>query len=600
MRNPIHLPQACLDLADRIHSRILFVLLATTLVGGQCSNGSNGSNGSNPGPAPAPARSLDLASLAPGAAGLLRIHGSVGNGGLGVPVSGPHDVDGDGENDVAIAAMRADPLGRTDAGVIFLAFGNGTIMGAVDTAIADPRILRVEGAAAFENAGAEVWLDDLTGDGVAELIVARQNFTPDPGRIGAGAVTILIGGNELAVQAATLAAVDLASPPAGITLTTLVGAEALGRLGIWVRTGDVTGDGIADLLIGADQENSAGEADSGAVYLVRGGAHLLTAGTVDLANLAAALPGNLAKVTPPSGSGEFHFGATCLLADLDGNGRAEVLAAATLNRAGASQLANGAPPGSAHGTAGAPDGRVYIAWDDNFPAVWPAGYSFSMDMAPSDTSEIRGAVVPNISFGEEMVGGLDYDNDGNLDLFVGDIVGDASPGRTRPQSGSGHVFYNAASLRGMPAFTLDAPPPGLVMTTFIGPEIGDIASDTALQGDFDGDGFPDLAFSSPHGNPYGRPEAGKIHIIHGQSGPWPTTIDLRWGQQPAASAVRISEVQGVKARDVLCYSADAGDYDGDGIDDLVVNEMLGDGLSPGTLNVGNLIVVSGTLIRDLP
>jgi hypothetical protein len=223
-----------------------------------------------------------------------------------------------------------------------------------------------------------------------------------------------------------------------------------------------------------------------------------------------------------------------------------------------------------------------------------------MDAAPGDTSEIRGALLPNISFGEEMLGGLDYDDDGNLDLFIGDIVGDASPDRTRPQSGSGHVFYNAASLRGAPAFTLDAPPPGLVMTTFIGPDPGDIASDTALQGDFDDDGFPDLAFSSPHGSPYGRSDAGKIHIIHGQSGPWPTTVDLRWGEQPDASEVRISEVQGVKSRDVLCYSADAGDHDGDGIDDLIVNEMLGDGLSPGTANVGNLIVVSGTLIRDLP
>jgi hypothetical protein len=297
---------------------------------------------------------LDLATLAPGAAGLLRVHGSVGNGSLGVPVSGGHDVDGDGHNDVALAAMRAAPLGRTNAGEIFLAFGDGTIGGALDTAIPDPRILRVQGAAASENAGAEVWLDDLTGDGIAELIIARQNFTPGPGRIGAGAVTILIGGDAVAIQAATLAPIDLAAPPAGVTLTTLVGAETLGRLGIWIRTGDVTGDGIADLLIGADQENSGGEGDSGAVYLVRGGPHLLTAGTVDFADLATALPGNLAKVTPPPGSVEFHFGATCILADLDGNGRAEVLAAATINRAGASQPAAGASFRTAHATAGAP------------------------------------------------------------------------------------------------------------------------------------------------------------------------------------------------------------------------------------------------------
>jgi hypothetical protein len=577
-------------------ARTLFIalILATTA----CSNGSNDSDGSSTGPAPV--RSLDLSTIPTGAAGLLRIHGATGNGSLGVPVTGGHDVDGDGLNDAAFAAMRADPLGRTNAGEVYLAFGDGGIQGTIDSAIPNPRILRIFGAAASENAGAEIWMDDLTGDGIADLVVARQNFTPAPGRIGAGAVTILAGGRGLAAQAATLAEVDLAAPPVALSITTLIGAEALGRFGIWVRTGDVTGDGIPDLLVGADQEDSAGEDDSGAVYLVRGGPHLSAAGDVDLMDLATALPGNLAKVTPPPGSVEYHFGATCQLADLDGNGRAEVMSAATINRAGASQLADGAPSGSAHATAGAQDGRVYIAWDDNFAGVWPPGFSFSMDMAPGDTSEIRGGAAANISFGEEMLGGLDFDDDGNPDLFVGDIVGDSSQGQTRRRSGTGHLLYDSASLRGIPAFSLDSLPAGLVMTTFIGPESGDIASDTALQGDFDDDGFPDLAFSSPHGSPYGRSEAGKIHIVHGQSGPWPSRIDLRWGNEPDASAVRISEVQGVNARDVLCYSADAADYDGDGIDDLIVNEMLGDGLSPGTMDVGNLIVVSGTLIRDLP
>lgn len=138
------------------------------------------------------------------------------------------------------------------------------------------------------------------------------------------------------------------------------------------------------------------------------------------------------------------------------------------------------------------------------------------------------------------------------------------------------------------------------MTTFMGPDQNDIASDTALQGDFDGDGFPDLAFSSPHGNPGGRTQAGIIHIAHGQSGSYPERVDLRSGQQPDPSKIRITEIYGAKVADVLGYSAAGADYDGDGLDDLIVNEMLGDGLAPNTLNVGNLIVISGALIRDGP
>ncbi len=329
------------------------VLAAVAWVPLGCSGGSgDDSGGATDG---RPERSLDLATIASGANGLLRLHGSSGNGSFGVPVSGGHDLDGDGNNDLALAAMRASPLSRGNAGEVFVLFGDGTISGAIDTAVSQPRVLRIFGAAAFEHAGSEVWIDDVTGDGIADLIIARQNHTPGAGRVGAGAVTILLGGAALADHAATLAPIDLAAPPVGLTLTTFVGAAT-----------------------------------------------------------------------------------------------------------------------------------------------------------------------------------------------------------------------------------------------------GDIASDTALQGDFDGDGLPDLAFGSPHGSPYGRSEAGIVHIFHGQSGPFPERIELRWGDQPDAALVRISEVHGVNAGDVLCYSADAGDQDGDGRDDLIVNEMLGDGLSPGTNDVGNLVVVSGERIANLP
>ena len=569
-------------------------LLCLLTVAG-CSAGGSGEDGGSNG---APLRSLDLAAISSGDPGLLRLHGSTGNGSFGVPVSGGHDLDADGENDLALAAMRATVSGQGNAGEVWVLFGDGTVTGAVDTAVANPRVLRIQGSAAFENAGSEVWMDDVTGDGIAELLVARQNFSPAPDRTGAGALTILLGGPALAAQAASGEPVDLGAPPVGLTVTTLVGAERLDRLGMWMRTGDVTGDGIADLLVSADQEDDDGAPDSGAAYLIRGGPALAAGGTIDLLDFGTtALPGDIAKISPPPGSIEFHFGATCQVADLDGNGRAEVLVAATLNRAGGTLSAGPGTSGSAHGRGGAVDGRLYIAWDDNFEGIWANGLHFTMDAAPGDTSEIQGE-SRNVSFGEELLGGLDFDDDGFADLFVGDIVGDLDG--ARPNSGSGHLIYRAADLRGAPPIDLDTPPPGLRMTTFVGADVGDIASDTALQGDFDGDGLPDLAFCSPHGSPYGRREAGIIHIFHGQSGPFPERIDLRWGQQPPAAQARLSEVHGVFAGDVLCYSGDAGDHDQDGREDLIVNEMLGDGLSPGTADVGNLIVVSGDRIAALP
>jgi hypothetical protein len=495
-----------------------------------------------------------------------------------------------------------------------LVFGDGTAGGVLDTAQLQERILRIAGAgpspeANNESTGSEIWMDDVTGDGLGDLLIARQNHSPDASRYGAGALTILVGGPALRSYAATLQYLDLAQdPPPGVLMSTLIGAATADRLGMWLRTGDVTGDGIADIVVGADQEDGGGENDSGAAYVIRGGPHLAVSQHVDqpfdLADFGVTtLPGNLARITPPVGSTEFHFGATCQIGDLDGNGIGEVLVAAALNRVGGILKASGAPAGSAHGIGGSPDGTVYIAWDDNFTGAWPNGYSFDISSPPVGSRTIIQGSVLNREFGEEMLAGLDYDDDGAADLFVGDIVGDWTASQDRPNSGTGHVLYSASTLKGL-VFGLDTPPPGLVTTTILGSAIGDIAADTAAHGDFDDDGIADLMVSSPNADPQGRIGAGALHVFFGQSGPWPPLVDL--ASPPPPASVRLTEVHGANGGagsdtgDMLCYSAAAGDVDGDGRVDLVGNEMSGNGLAPGTEDVGNLIILSGALLAGVP
>lgn len=551
-----------------------------------------------------PSIEIDLAGVATSSGNLLRLHGSVGNGAAGVPIAGGFDCDGDGFPDSVMASMLADLPGRQNTGIVYVLFGDGTISGTFDSAVAQARILEIHGDGPQEMTGSEVWMDDVTGDGIGDVLLARQNFTPDPGRIGAGALTIAVGGAPLSNHAAALTPLDLRAPSPAVTLLTFVGAASLDRLGIWMRTGDVTGDGVADIVLGADQEDSHAEANSGAAYVIRGGAHLNATQTIDLANFGStALAGHIARVAPPTGATGFHLGATNQIADLDGNGTAEVLLAAALNRAGATILADGAPPGSAEGTGGSLDGTVYIAWDDNFGGnPWAAGYSFDLDLAPGTVTTIDGGAA-NISFGEELLGGLDYDDDGNADLFVGDLVGDGTPLQNRPVSGMGHVLYDAASLKGL-TFDMDSPPPGLATVLFLGPAPGDIAADTATQGDFDDDGIDDLAFSSPHGNPLGRSDAGIIHVFFGQSGAWPATIDLQAGALPPPSQVRITEVYGANgtvggdAGDTLSYSGTAADMNGDGKTDILTNEMLGNGVLPIAEDTGNLIILSGDALAN--
>lgn len=553
-----------------------------------------------------PAVTIDLATLSTQSGSLLRVHGHTGSGSRGVPVAGGIDCDGDSLPDYAMASMQASPLGRSLAGEVYLVFGDGTINGVLDTAVMQTNILEIIGDVTSETAGSELWMDDVTGDGLGDLLIARQNFSPS-GRIGAGALSILVGGAWMRTLAGTLTVLDLRPPlPASAVITTLLGDDTLHRLGIWMRTGDVTGDGIADIVIGADQTSSPGEDHHGAAWVIRGGPHLNATQVIDLADFGTpafdttALAGHVARILPPPGSARFHFGATCQIADLDGNGKAEVLIAATLNRSGAGIPASGAPAGSAHGSGGSRDGTLYIVWDDNFVGnPWASGFSFDISASPGSRSIIDGG-DKNISFGEEILGGLDYDADGAADLFVGDIVGDGTIDLSRFHSGMGHVLYNAAQLKNV-SFDLDTPPPGLDITTFIGGASNDIAADTAAHGDFDGDGIDDLAFSSPDADPFGRSNAGIIHIFFGRAALWPSLIDLKPGSLPPSSAVRITEIYGANGTsgsdsgDILSYSAAVGDIDGDGRMDIITNEMQGNGVLPAAEDVGNLIVLSGAL-----
>ncbi len=584
-----------------------FCLIAIASCGG-------GSGGGTLAPAPAPAPgpgpvrvALDLADPI-NTGDVSRVSGAASTGRFGVPVASGFDMDGDGFVDVAMSGMQAAPFGRAGAGVVTVVFGDGSIGVDVDTAVANPRVLTVAGGVASEAAGGEIWMDDVTGDGLGDLIIGRHNHTaPANDRIGAGALSIVVGNAMLRDLASAGTILDLASPPPGVTVLTLLGAAALDRLGFWMRTGDLTGDGIADLAVSADQEDGPGEPNRGALYLVRGGAHLDAAIDVDLAEFGATLlAGHIARVLPPAGSTDYHFGATLAFADLDANGRAELLSAASLSRVGGLLEADGAPTGSGVRNGGNPGGSLFIFWDDNFPAgaSWPAGLTLDPESAPGGITRIDGGsvtgVFENLRFGEELLGGLDYDGDGAPDLFAGDIKGTASGDRI--EGGVGHVFFSAAALVGR-TFSMSDVPADLSVTHILGPSIGAIGCDTSLHGDIDADGLDDLVVASPLANPHGRIAAGIAHVLWGRSSSWPAVIDLADGSRPDPATFAITDIDGARgaassddAGDTLMYSAVGADVDGDGRTDLVINEMRGNGFAVDAVDVGNLLIVDGAAV----
>jgi len=542
--------------------------------------------------------------LADNPVGVTRVLGSTGDGRYGVPVCGGYDCNGDGFNDVAFSAMLASPFGRSSAGQIHLVFGDGTIGGLRDTATNPPNILRIIGAQPFELAGSEIWMDDVTGDGLGDLIICRQNFTADIFRQSCGAVTIISGSAQLSQLAQTGGLLDLSNPPFGIRVANIYGLNAYDRFGIWARTGDVNGDGIADLVVGADQEDLSGEENNGAAYLFIGGGHLFISQTVDLTLAVGTLiSGRWAKVIPPVNSSFFHLGGTVQIADLDGNGKGEVILTAAINRAGASLVRPGTPAFEVQSSGGAPNGRVYILWDDIWPSV-PFLNGDVIDLGTTTDTNLITVIqgdIDNETFGEEILGGFDLDNDGKADLFSGDLAADGLNG---VNSGIGHIFFDAAQLKGL-SFALSDPvlPAGVEFTRIDGPLAGSIGADTALHGDFNGDGIDDIALGNPHDEPLSRISAGSVHVLYGRAGAWPASINLATGMLPAsidtALILGAKGTVGSNIGDTLCYSAAAGDINGDGVMDFIMNEMVGDGALED--DVGNLLIIDGSsLLSERP
>jgi len=213
---------------------------------------------------------------------------------LGISVSAAGDVNNDGRDDLLMGARFA---GAQSRGVTYLAYGPVAGIQPVDTADA-----AFEGENGQDFAGSAVAIvQDVNGDGFDDMLIGALN-NHDGGNL-AGAAYLVHG------------------PKSGVISLTSAEAQFMGgapehRAGASVSgAGDVDGDGLGDLLIGATGYD-AGGAFQGAAHLIYGPA----AGNVDLALADATLEGE----APEDAAGY----AVASAGDLDGDGYDDLLVTA--------------------------------------------------------------------------------------------------------------------------------------------------------------------------------------------------------------------------------------------------------------------------------
>ena len=182
---------------------------------------------------------------------------------LGIGVSGAGDVNGDGFADVIVGANAYDLL-AVDDGLALIVHGSpsgipdahpGSAPGVVYTDQADARL-------GFSVSGA----GDVDGDGYADVLVGASRWDGPLSSEGSG---FLFRGGASGIQIVQAFLAD----------AMIEGDQAGARMGISVAgAGDVDGDGLADVIVGAHTYD-AGQQDEGAAFVLLGGE--LSGRTVD-------------------------------------------------------------------------------------------------------------------------------------------------------------------------------------------------------------------------------------------------------------------------------------------------------------------------------
>ncbi|HEX5684808.1 MAG TPA: hypothetical protein VFY73_12345 [Ideonella sp.] len=182
---------------------------------------------------------VELSAVAAGLGGGFAIHAGSPNTASGFAVAPAGDYDGDGLSDVAVG-VRYERIGQSNIGRNYVVFGKTGVAPVELSAIAQGQGgVMINGEA--QHAGSVMaGAGDVNGDGLADLVIGVPTLNRGAGR------SYVVFGRPGTVP------IDLATVATGVGGFKLEGWDEYDGSGTSVAAaGDMNGDGLADVLIGA-------------------------------------------------------------------------------------------------------------------------------------------------------------------------------------------------------------------------------------------------------------------------------------------------------------------------------------------------------------